>query len=185
MGHGSLLCGPHEPVGAEDHGSAPWEDGIIMTTASGLGYRWQEALEHGLDGAGFEGHLQGPGQPVACMLVAMPSDDVGRAPHLSRAFLRKAPLDVGPGQVHHDAPFLHRFVAPDPKIGQAQGQLEVQIVDFARPTPAIPLQGLGGGQGEIRTGEVRRAIVPGMPFRGKDADIEGQILKRPVRSRTK
>jgi hypothetical protein len=89
------------------------------------------------------------------MLLAIPSDDVGRALYLGRPFLSEAPFDVGPGQLHHGAPFVHRFVGLETKIGQAQARFEVEVVNFARLAPAISLQRLLGGQGEIRTGEVR------------------------------
>src|SRR5512138_785850 len=60
----------------------------------------QEPLEDWLDRTNVERHLQGALQPVASMLFAMSSDDVGRALHLTRPFLGEAPLDIGPGQMH-------------------------------------------------------------------------------------
>ena len=74
-----------------------WQDDIWSHGVGRLHRLGQKPLEDWLDRTNVEHHLQCALQPVAGMLFAMSSDDVGRALHLGRPFLGEAPLDISPG----------------------------------------------------------------------------------------
>ena len=84
-------------------------------------------------------------------------------------------LDVSPSQVHDDDVLVHRLVGLDAEILQPKLNFEKKVDGFARPAPGVPLQGLFGRASEVRTSNVRRGFLPGVPFRKVDADIVGDI----------
>src|SRR2546425_5936826 len=91
----------------------------------------QEALQHGLDSARLQHHLQRPSQPLAGMLFLMPSDDVAIALDLCSALLDEPAFDVTPGELDHHHIFVHCLVGSHAKVRQSQSGFQVKIVHLA------------------------------------------------------
>jgi len=98
-------------------------------------------------------------------------DDVAVRPNLGRTLVGEAILDVSPSQMNDDDESVHRLVRLDTGVFQPDLGFQEEVDGFARPTPGVSLQGLFGRAGEIRTCDVRRGFLPGVPFRDVNADI--------------
>ena len=108
----------------------------------------------------------------------MPPNNVAVSLDLGRALLRETLLDVSPGQMNDDDVSVRRFVGMDAEIFQSPLGLQVEVDGFARPTPGVSLQGLFCRASEIRTCDVRRGFLPGVPFRVKFPGHSPGLLKQ-------
>ena len=86
-------------------------------------------------------------------------------------------LDVSPSQVYGDDVLVYRLVGLDAEILQPKPNFEKKVDGFARPAPGVSLQGLFGRASQVRTSDVRRGFLPGVPFGKEYADIKGNVLQ--------
>ena len=134
-------------------------------------------LQNGLSIARLLHHIQSAGQPVYGMFLPMPPDDIAVGLDLRRAFVLETLLNISPGQENDDHISVHRLIGLHAEISQAHLGFAVEVDRFAGPAPLITLQGLLGRASESRTREVRRGMIPGVPSRYKNADIEGNLFQ--------
>lgn len=137
----------------------------------------QKPLQDGLDASGLQRQLTGRQEPSPRVLVLMPPDQIGRGRDRRGAFAGEAPLHIGPTEVDHGDPLVHRLVGLQAKIGQSQPDLEVPVGHLAGPPLLIGLKALLSCQRQIRTEKVRRGVLPGMPFGNPDTDVEGRLFE--------
>src|SRR5574342_7782 len=81
--------------------------------------------------------------------------------------------------MHGDHILVHRFVTPEAKVGQPKLNFEIKVDDFARPASGIALQD-GLWLAVARTGKVRRVLLPRVPFRDQNAEIEWNLFQPPL-----
>ena len=146
-------------------------DALAGNRELGSGFQAQESLEHQIGVSCIDSHLDGTFEPHNGMFVSMLPDDVAAGLDVDRALLSKALLYARPGQVNNDDVFVHRLVGSDAEVLQANLGLQVEIDGFAGPTPGVSLQGLFGRASEIRTDDVRRGFLPGVPLREVNTDM--------------
>ncbi len=125
----------------------------------------QEALHYGFGIPRLYGHLNHSPKPILRRLLPMPPHNVAVRLDLGRPLPGKPPFHICPGQENGDPIIsLHRLVGPNPKVGQSHLGLQVEVDGLAGPAPGVSLQGLLRRAGAIRTADVRRGFLPGMPL---------------------
>ncbi|MGD2177459.1 MAG: hypothetical protein PVG71_06520 [Anaerolineae bacterium] len=78
----------------------------------------------------------------------------------------------------NDRPELvHGFVGLETEAAETQPLLEVEVVDLAVPAPGMPLERRVRRQGQIRTDEIRWAMIPAVPSRCQPTDVEGDLSR--------
>ena len=79
----------------------------------------QEALQHGIDVASSEHFLASADQPIACVLVSMLPDDIGRILHVAIRRMSQTPLDISPRKVNDGAELVDGFERLEPEIAES------------------------------------------------------------------